>query len=228
MIQTLLPEGIVTVYDASSPDAVLIEAAVDRADAVVCGCGLGVSRESLFVLSRVLRRVSVPLVLDADALNLLSQSRALLKYARGAVITPHPMEMSRLTGLSVEAINADRATVCHELAAKYSLVCVLKGHNTVVSDGDQVYINTTGNSGMATAGSGDVLAGIVGGLLSQSRNGDLSTLEVAALSVYIHGLCGDVAAEELSEYSVMATDIINALPCVLKRATVVEADSNKV
>ena len=205
------------VYDASSPDANIIEAAVARADTVVCGCGLGVGRESQFVLSRVLRSVGVPLVLDADALNIISQSPVLAKHARGAVITPHPGEMARLTGLSVEEVNADRENVCREFAREHSLVCVLKGHGTVVSDGERVYRNTTGNSGMATAGSGDVLAGIVGGVLSQSRNGELSRLEAAALSVYIHGLCGDVAADKLGEYSVIASDIIDALPTFLSK-----------
>ena len=216
-LQILLPEAIVTPYDSSTPDTAVIESALSRADTVVCGCGLGTSRGAQRVLSFVLRNVHVPLVLDADALNLISQSPALLKYARGAIITPHPGEMARLTGLSTDEINTDRETVCRDLARKHSLVCVLKGKDTVVSDGSRAYINTSGNSGMATAGSGDVLAGIVGGVLAQNRReSKLSALEVAALAVYIHGLCGDAAAESLGEYSVIASDIIEALPKVLR------------
>ncbi len=216
ILQTLLPEAIVTCYQSDSLNAELIENAVSRADAVVCGCGIGVSRESLLLLSRTLRACHVPLVLDADALNLLSQNPSLKKYARGAIITPHPLEFSRLSGMCLEDISADRESACRHLAEKHSLVCVLKGHNTVVSDGESVYFNTSGNSGMATAGSGDVLAGITGGILAQSKSSDLTKLQVACLAVYIHGLCGDAAAANLGEYSVIASDIIACLPKILK------------
>ena len=217
VLQTLLPEAIVTAYDSQSPCVYTVEQAVKRADAIVCGCGLGVTRQSLLVLSHVLRASQVPTVLDADAINLLSRNPSLLKYAKGKMITPHPLEMSRLCGLSAEEICADRPTVCHDFAKKHGLVCVLKGHETAVSDGGEaVYINHSGNSGMATGGSGDVLAGILGGIASQARDTELTSLQVAALGVYIHGLCGDAAAAKLGEYSVIASDIISALPNVLK------------
>ena len=217
VLQTLLPEAIVTVYDSEAPSPHTVEEAVRRADTVVCGCGLGVTRQSLTVLSHVLRATKAPTVLDADALNLLSRNPSLLKYAKGKIITPHPMEMSRLTGLSAEQINADRQTVCREFAKRHELVCVLKGHETAVSDGGgAIYINRSGNSGMATGGSGDVLAGIIGGILSQARATELSLMQTACLGVYIHGLCGDAAAAQLGEYSVIASDIIAALPRVLK------------
>lgn len=218
ILQTALPEAIVSTYDPSSPDTALIEAAVGRADAVVCGCGLGTSRDPLFVLSRVLRICRVPLVLDADALNLIALSPSLIKYAKNAIITPHPGEMSRLTGMTVDEIQSDRENVCLSFSQKHGLVCVLKGHRTVVSDGEKIYLNTSGNSGMATAGSGDVLAGIVGGILAQNKSGSLTTLQVAALAVYIHGLCGDIAAKNLGEYSLIASDIIDRMPKVLKDA----------
>lgn len=218
ILQTCLPEAIVRTYDGADPSAEIIESAVGRADAIVCGCGLGTSREALFVLSRVLRVTRVPMVLDADALNLLSRHPSLIKYAKGTVITPHPMEMSRLTGMSVEQICDDPQSVCRDFAEKHSLICVLKGHRTVVSDGRKIYLNDSGNSGMATAGSGDVLAGIVGAILAQNKNSSLSTLEAASLAVYIHGLCGDESASRLGEYSVMASDIISSLPTILKEA----------
>lgn len=215
ILQTSLPEAIVNTYDPLSPDAQLIDAAVSRADAVVCGCGLGMEEGARHVLSRVLRCNHVPLVLDADALNLLSRNPSLLKYAKRAIITPHPGEMARLTGMTVDEVQADRERICRDFAQKYGLVCALKGHRTVVSDGDMLYVNTSGNSGMATAGSGDVLAGIVGGILAQNGREELTALQVASLAVYVHGLCGDAAAADLGEYSLIASDIIDCLPKVL-------------
>lgn len=216
ILQTSLPEAIVTAYDASEPSRELITSAVERADVIVCGCGLGISREALSVLAQILRLTHVPTVIDADALNLLSRNPTLKKYARGAIITPHPGEMSRLIGIPISEITADRINVCRKFAAENELICVLKGHRTTVSDGKSVYINNSGNSGMATAGAGDVLAGIIGGILAQSKNTSLSTLEIASLGVYIHGLCGDMAAVALGEYSVIASDIISNIPKVLK------------
>lgn len=216
IIQTLLPEAIVSVYDKDSPSIEQIDACLTRANAVVCGCGLGVGSASRALLGRVLRKVQVPTVLDADALNIISKSPTLLKYAANKIITPHPMEMSRLCAQDVSDINADRESVCSDFAESHSLICVLKGHRTVVSDGKSVFINTSGNSGMATAGSGDVLAGIIGGILAQNTEGKLDMLQAASLGVYVHGLCGDAAAQKLGEYSVIASDIVANLPDVLK------------
>ena len=218
VLHTLLPEAVITPYDADEPDGEIIKRAVSRATAIVCGCGLGVSQASRTVLACVLRNAAVPTVLDADALNLISKNPSLIKYAREKIITPHPAEMSRLTGRSVEEILSDNIGACHGFAQKHSLVCALKTHRTAVSDGTgKVYINNTGNSGMATGGSGDVLAGIIGGILSQNQDGALSMLEAAAMGVYIHGLAGDAAAARLGEYSLIASDIIDALPIVTKR-----------
>ncbi len=217
IIQTLIPEAVVSTYDEEEPSPMDIEKALSRADAVVCGCGLGVSRASLFVLSRVLRMSNVPTVLDADALNLISRNPSLFKYCEGKIITPHPAEMSRLTRAPIEDIVAYPDKAAYELAKKHGLVCVLKGHKTRVSDGgERVYLNDSGNSALATGGSGDVLAGIIGGILSQARNGAMTPFEVACLGVYIHGLCGDVCAIRHGEYSTIASDIAAALPEVLK------------
>ena len=217
VLQTLLPEAIVTVYDKASPDPHTVEEAEAWADVLVIGCGLGVTPSSRSILSRLLRNSQKPKVLDADALNLLARNPSLLKHAAGAVLTPHPLEMSRLTGVSPEELLADTAGAAYRFAKKHGVVCVLKEHRTAVSDGGaRVYRNTSGNSGMATGGSGDVLAGMIGGLLAQSGNGGLSPFTAATLGVYLHGLCGDVAAERLSEYSVMAGDLLDALPTVLR------------
>lgn len=215
-LQTLIPEAIVTAYNSEEPSVADIERAVLRADAIVCGCGLGVSRQSLTVLSKVLRTAKVPMVLDADALNLLARNPSLMKYVAGNIITPHAAEMSRLMRVDINDVLADPTGACVGFATKHSLICALKGHNTLVSDGgNRLYVNKTGNSALATAGSGDVLAGIIGGILAQNKDGEIDAVTVASLGVYIHGLCGEIAAKNMSQYSVIASDVIATLPKVM-------------
>ncbi len=216
-LQTLLPEAIVTVYDAEAPEADIIAEAEAWADVLVIGCGLGVTRSSRTLLAMLLRMTKKPMILDADALNLLARNPSLLKYTKGAILTPHPQEMARLCDLPVETVLAASEQIAQDFAERHGAVVVLKRHHTVVSDGtDALYRNQSGNSGMATGGSGDVLAGMLGGLWAQARNGELSALEVACLGVYLHGLCGDAAAQKMGEYSVMASDLIDALPSILR------------
>ena len=214
VLQTSLPEAIITPYTADNATELLF-ASMQKATCIAAGCGLSVTPESRKLLSVLLHNVDTaktPLILDADALNLISKNPSFLKYIKGAIITPHALEFSRLSGNSTEDILMSPADLAYEYAKKNSLICVLKDHNTVISDGgSRLYINNTGNNGMSTAGSGDVLAGILAGLASQSR---IASLDIAALGVYIHGLCGDIAARRLSQYSVIASDIIDALPIV--------------
>jgi NAD(P)H-hydrate epimerase len=219
-LQTSLPEAIVTTYTDEYDQNTLL-CSLERADAVVVGCGLGVTQLSRTILSDLLHVLdgrNVPLIIDADAINLLSRSRSLLKYVKGAVLTPHFMEASRLLDRPIGELLPHTAEIAHEIAQKWGTVCVMKDHETAVSDGgERVYINKSGNSGMATGGSGDVLAGILGGLLAQNSKAatPLSLLEAVSLGVYIHGLAGDAAAIKLGEYSLMASDMIDALPSVL-------------
>ena len=221
ILQTLIPEAIVTTYnDGYTKNDIL--PSLDRADCVVAGCGLGTDTLARTIISDLVREINTEeklLILDADALNIISRNPVLMKYAKGAVITPHIKEMARLTGKEVEEILESPAFTAHAFAKSNSLTCILKSHITVVSDGsDKVYVNTTGNSGMATGGSGDVLAGILAGILVQKRNDkEKDLLTDTALCVYLHGLCGDIAAESLTEYSLMAGDIINALPAAFKK-----------
>ncbi len=222
ILQTLIPEAVLTCYDADSPEKSVIAAAVSRADAVVVGCGLGTSPASREVLETVLAVLRVPAVLDADALNLLAALPHLWAQVPGGnVLTPHPGEMSRLTGKSVPEILGDPLGIASEYARGHNVICVLKNHKSIISNGSEHYINGFGNSGMATAGSGDVLAGVIGGLLAQRHNcptaahPDGTALPTAALGVLLHSLAGDAAAARLTEYSVMASDIANALPEVL-------------
>ena len=214
VLQSALPEAIITAYNEENA-ADLLPNSIQKADCIAAGCGLSVTPLSRKLLSTLLHSVNAsktPLILDADALNLISKNPSFLKYIKGAVITPHALEFSRLSGKTVDEILSSPDPCAFEYAKKYSLICVLKDHNTVVTDGsDRLYINNTGNSGMATAGSGDVLTGIIAGLASQSRS---ASLDIASLGVYIHGLCGDISARHLSEYSLMASDLIDALPIV--------------
>lgn len=216
-LQASLPEAIVSVYDKDALDTHLILSSVEWADAIVIGCGLSRSMTAKKLLGTVLRSSKKPTVIDADALNIISESTALKKYLSGTIITPHLLEASRLCGRSVSELEENRVSASYALAGETGAVCVLKSHKTCVSDGSpEIYVNNSGNSGMATAGSGDVLAGIIGGILAQNRNSTLTLTEAAALGVYIHGLAGDIAASALGEYSLMASDIIDALPRVMK------------
>ena len=212
VLQASLPEAIITAYNSENA-AELLLSSLEKADCVAAGCGLSVTPLSRKILSTLLHNIDTkvkPLILDADALNLISKNPSFLKYIKGAIITPHALEFSRLTGNSVKDVLDRPDALAHEYAQKHSLICVLKDHNTVVSDGsDRLYINNTGNSGMATAGSGDVLCGILAGLVAQAR---AASLDITSLGVYIHGLCGDISARRLSEYSLMASDLIDALP----------------
>jgi len=152
----------------------------------------------------------VPVVLDADALNVLAGNTGLLRQLKaGGVITPHPGEMSRLTGLSVQHVQENRIKIACSFAKEYNIVTVLKGFRTVIAMPDgRVYINLTGNPGMATAGTGDVLTGIISGFIAQG----VAVEDAALLGVYLHGLAGDIAAGKIGFHGLLATDIIEEIP----------------
>jgi NAD(P)H-hydrate epimerase len=179
------------------------------ATAAGVGPGLGQSHELTELLCAVVRETTLPMVLDADALNVLAGRTAVLRGRAGPlVITPHPGEFARLLGCDIPAVQADRRGKAAAFAAEHGLVVVLKGHGTVVSDGRRVFVNPTGNPGMATGGSGDVLTGLLAALLA----GGLDPFDAAVLGVYLHGLAGDRARDELGETSLIATDLVRHLP----------------
>ncbi len=151
------------------------------------------------------------MVLDADVLNAFEGSAGQLNgRGRTLVITPHPGEMSRLTGLSIPEIQASRLDVARNFASKHELIVVLKGHRTLIAAPDgTVWVNPTGNPGMATGGTGDILTGMVAGLISQHPQ---HALEATALAVYLHGLAGDLVCESVGENSLVATDLLRFLP----------------
>lgn len=219
-LQTALPEAIVTCYAPQAPDKEKIAAAVRRADAVVVGCGLGTSLSSVKVLDATLSTVRVPTVIDADALNILAADPSLWDAIKApAILTPHAGEMARLTGLETKEVLCNTPALAQKFASERGIICLLKHHKTAISDGETMYINQFGNSGMATGGSGDVLAGIIASLLAQNKSTTLTCAElcrITALGALIHSLAGDRAAARLGEYSVMASDIIEEIANVLK------------
>jgi len=184
--------------------------AVGQNDAVAFGPGIGTSGGLRSMLETLLEQESLRLVIDADGLNNLAGIKnwpARLKAK--LILTPHPGEFKRLwSGLVREEPPDERQEQALQLSQRTNTIVVLKGAGTVVTDVERVYINKTGNPGMATAGSGDVLTGIITALLGQG----LSDFDSAVLGVYIHGLAGDVAAEKIGQVSLMTTDIIDSLP----------------
>ena len=162
------------------------------------------------VLAGILRECSLPVVLDADALNLLAADPSLTRHRQGnTLLTPHPGEAARLLGVTVEEIQADRLGAVRQLTERYHSTVVLKGAHTLIADpAGATSLNVTGNSGMGTAGSGDVLTGIAAALLAQG----LTVPQAARLAVYLHGVAGDQAAAIKGERALMAGDIIEEIP----------------
>jgi ADP-dependent NAD(P)H-hydrate dehydratase len=180
-----------------------------RNDVVAIGPGLGRSEGLSRMIPALLTKIAVPVVLDADGLNALQDQTKCLKERRAPLImTPHPGEFARLTGKDTAAVQAQRREEAVRFAAEHGLVLVLKGYGTIVTDGRRVYVNTTGNPGMATGGTGDVLTGTIAALLGQH----LEPFAAAQLGVHLHGLAGDLARDDLGEVSLIASDLLEYLP----------------
>jgi NAD(P)H-hydrate epimerase len=180
-----------------------------RARVLALGPGMGIEGGTGRLVRELLLRVAAPMVLDADALNALEGKTSLLRRARAPVVlTPHPGEFSRLTGESVAQIEADRISSALRFARKTGTCVVLKGVPTVVASPEgEVFLNTTGNSGLAKGGSGDVLTGIIAAFLAQG----LPPLAAALLGVFTHGLAADLAREEMTEHSMLASDVTGSV-----------------
>jgi ADP-dependent NAD(P)H-hydrate dehydratase len=179
----------------------------ESATAIACGPGLGRSFDLEQLVVRLYQEVARPMVFDADALFALAAEPEVLTQPGGPrILTPHPGEFARLIGRKLDADARNDAAV--QLAARCGIVVVLKGHRTLITDGRRQAINTTGNPGMATGGSGDVLTGLITALACQH----LEPFDAARLGVYLHGLAGDLAAEELGQVSLIASDLIQYLP----------------
>ncbi|MDD5545618.1 MAG: NAD(P)H-hydrate dehydratase [Candidatus Omnitrophica bacterium] len=187
----------------------------DKADCLAIGPGLSRNPGAQRLVRKVIIALKGPVVLDADGLNALEGRVELLKRAKApVVVTPHPGEMSRLAGLTVKTVSAAKEKVAKEFANKYNVVCVLKGHRTVVAaPGGRRYVNFTGNPGMAKGGTGDVLTGMIASFIGQG----IRPFDAAKLGVYLHGLAGDLAAKDKGEVSMLASDLLNKIPEAVKK-----------
>lgn len=191
---------------------------IKSADVVEIGCGLSQSDSAIKIFNTVIDNVStdIPLIIDADAINILAKNSCGYKNKNfnKVVLTPHPKEASRLLDCSLQDVLTNIEQAAFEISKMYNCITVLKTNKTVVvSNTGEKYLNTTGNNAMAKAGSGDVLTGMISGLAAQ---GMANLFETASLGVYLHGLCGDIAKKELTEYSVMAEDLISCIPLAVK------------
>lgn len=231
LVTAALPESLVPIFETAIQEVMSFPLAETSAAAIaleampalehllgtvsVCAIGPGMSRyqEANRILRFVLENSGVPILIDADGLNALEGDAAILKDLQvPIVITPHPGEMARLTGLTLEEIQHNRLGIAGQFATAWGITVVLKGHNTIVaSPAGELFINTNGNPGMATAGSGDVLSGIIIGLMAQG----LRAVSAAVAGVYIHGRCGDQAARLTGQRGLVAGDLIEYLPGVL-------------
>jgi len=179
----------------------------------VIGIGPGISRvpETSELVRAIVRRCEVPIVLDADGLNAFEgMTNELNGKGRTLVITPHPGEMARLCGCTIAEVQKDRLGVARKFAREHELIVVLKGRRTlVVEPGGEVWVNTTGNPGMSTGGTGDILTGMVAGMIAQYPK---DVLMAVCAAVHLHGLAGDVMRERVGEHSLVATDLLAGLP----------------
>ena len=178
-------------------------------DAVLIGCGLGQSEDTFEVVKAVLQNAACPVVLDADGINVLAAHKDILRGRQAVtILTPHDGEFARIGGM----LGKDRMGSAMTLANDLGCIVLLKGHETCITDGVNGYLNRTGNPGMAVGGSGDVLSGILVSLLGQG----VEPLEAAAVAAWLHGAAGDLCAREMGQYGMLPTDMINALPRLLK------------
>lgn len=232
LVQLAVPEGIAAIVAAAQPcymAAPLPEDAAGRlavdavarladlagtADSVVLGPGLGQSLAIRQVIEDLVGRLTQPILLDADALNVLGAEPACLATRQAPlVLTPHPGEFARLSGTGPREVQASRLERAITFARRHHCVLLLKGAGTLITDGQRYHVNTTGNPGMATGGSGDVLSGLIGALLA----GGLDPFAAAVLGAHVHGLAGDLARDRLGETALIATDLLDHLPAAFGR-----------
>lgn len=220
ILQSLLPEALLCTYESKFKSLDWLKQELEWANVVVLGPGIGMSAEAKKIFDYVMENIKIPLILDADAINLLADDKKYvikdkkkhsitLQLPDNVILTPHLKEMSRLVQLPLRYIVENTL----EVAEQYhdGCVLVLKDARTIVQDNEHFYINVSGNDGMATGGSGDVLTGIIAGFIAQGMN----CFEASAMGVYVHGLAGDYVTSQKNAYSLMASDIMDALSCIL-------------
>ncbi len=224
MVKGIVPSSIYPVLAGNIPQAVflpcekpdneIIEQGMQKSNAVVIGCGMGNTPQTRDAVEFIIKSSNIPIVIDADGINAIASEPELLTEANAPIIiTPHPGEMARLLNTSVSIIQNNRLTAAVEFSKKYKVITVLKGAYTVVAHPNgKSLVNPTGNNGMAKAGSGDVLAGMIGSFLSVG----MEPFNAALSGVYCHGYAGDLAEKQFGNISMLATDIIDMLPAALR------------
>lgn len=221
ILQQLLPEAIISTYETF--DVNQLNLLINWCDVLLIGSGLGKSDISEKIFTYVMQYSKVPCVIDGDGLTILSKRLSFLENKKQVILTPHLKEMSRLLQCTVEEIQKNRIEMLKDFVCRYPIVCAMKDARTLVAgEEDDVYINTTGNQSMAKAGSGDILAGITVGFLAQK----MSCRKACELAVYVHGVCGDYAKDEKGSYSVLASDLLDRIGCVMKNLKRSRQDEN--
>lgn len=214
ILQELLPEAILTAWEGNKFLEESLAEALSWGNVIVAGPGLGTGKTAVKIVRLIVKQAKIPIILDADGLNVISEHLQWLKEAAAPVIvTPHLGEMARLAKKSIAEIQKHLLQVAREFAEEYNVVCILKDARTITALPDgRACINTSGNHGMATAGSGDVLTGILAGLIAQGMEPE----QAAVTGVYLHGAAGDRQAEKTGTYGMMARDILDGIGLVLK------------
>lgn len=218
ILQQLLPEAVLKTYPDTAPDLSALSDQLNNYQAIILGPGLGQNAASENIVRTVTASdIKIPLIIDADGLNILSKNMEWLsKSTVPTVITPHMKELSRLTGHNIQYLKENLVQVCETFTREYGVICIAKDTRTMIIDNSEtIYINLSGNNGMATGGSGDILTGIIAGLCAQH----MPLPEAARLGVYLHGCAGDTAAFNKGFHSMTASNILDAIPELLKEIT---------
>ncbi len=182
------------------------------ADSIALGCGIGNNDDTQVICNQVIKESDVPVVLDADGINSIILNINVLSTAKAPIVlTPHPGEMAKLVGESIADVQQNRIKTAKTFAKQYNAIVVLKGANTVVTDGKEIFLNTTGNPGMAMGGTGDMLTGMIASFIAQG----ISPFDAAKCAVYIHGLCGDITAKEISTLGMTIDDMLELLGALM-------------
>ena len=212
-------DRVIKAVSALLPEAVYISREdgltnLNNFNVILIGCGLGLKSSSIKLFKDLVKRLqkeTVPVIIDGDGLTILSSLN--IDLPQNTILTPHPMEAARLLDCSLEEILNNLESSARQITQKYNCITVLKTHRTIICDKDlTIHINQHGNSALAKAGTGDVLAGVITGLLAQGVCG----FEAAKLGVYLHSRAGEIASQDLTEYSVLASDVIKYLPQAIK------------
>lgn len=220
-----IPENILSSFSNLSPDLIYTKRFDDvdetlkqieklKINSIVLGCGIGTEKETVKFVKALLfelKNSQVSMVIDADGLNCMALSN-ISTLPKNTILTPHPKELSRLLNIDSVQIITNREKYIDIAAEKYNSTVILKGNKTLIKNKEELYQNTTGNTTLSKAGTGDILSGMTGGFLAQN----ISTVDAAILAVYLHGLAGELYSEDFSQYSMLASDLLDYIPLALK------------